>query len=233
MQVFERTADDLPPVPPHDGGDDDGEGGDPGPLPPRVGTATVVALVALGIALLLVGAAGGYALHKDERPAAGSVDVGFLQDMRLHHDNAVRLGLLYLAKGKADRPTKLYAIANEVVGEQQFENGIMVQLLTQWGRPTQNETDEVMAWMSMPVAPDKMPGLVSEDTFGEFQAATGAEADRMFADLLIAHHQGGVHMADEAAQHAGTARVRQLAAAMASAQRGEINELQAFATPSS
>ena len=38
----------------------------------------------------------------------------------------------------------------------------------------------------------------------------GAEADELFAGLMIAHHQGGIHMAKYAADHAGTARVREI-----------------------
>ena len=57
-------------------------------------------------------------------------------------------------------------------------------------------------------------------------AATGPAADQLFVDLMVAHHQGGIHMAEYAAQHARRADVRSLAAGMATAQRGEIVDLQ-------
>jgi uncharacterized protein (DUF305 family) len=43
---------------------------------------------------------------------------------------------------------------------------------------------------------------------------------------MIAHHQGGIHMAEYAAEHAGRADVRHLATNMISGQRGDIYELQ-------
>jgi uncharacterized protein (DUF305 family) len=70
-----------------------------------------------------------------------------------------------------------------------------------------------------------MPGLASREDMKRLQAATGREADVLFATLLRAHHEGGLHLAEEAARRAGTPEVRRLADGMHDAQRDEIGML--------
>lgn len=101
----------------------------------------------------------------------------------------------------------------------------MIQLLRDYGESEVNESDLAMAWMDEPVASDRMPGLATQDNIEALVAAEGADADQIFVQLMTAHHQGGVHMADYAAAHAGTAEVRAMAKAMASSQRAEIIEI--------
>jgi uncharacterized protein (DUF305 family) len=72
---------------------------------------------------------------------------------------------------------------------------------------------------------DRMPGMATPEQLSQLHAATGPAADQLFAELMIAHHEGGIHMAEQAAQHAGRADVRLLAKRMAGNQRGEIIDL--------
>jgi uncharacterized protein (DUF305 family) len=69
-----------------------------------------------------------------------------------------------------------------------------------------------------------MPGMQSDDTIAALRAASGADADRLFLTMMRDHHRGGVHMAEYAAEHAGSTRVRNLASMMARVQSGEIDE---------
>jgi uncharacterized protein (DUF305 family) len=73
---------------------------------------------------------------------------------------------------------------------------------------------------------DRMPGMATEEQLDEFGASRGAAADRMFVDLMTAHHQGGIHMADFAATEADNEEVRAMADSMATSQVEEIAELQ-------
>jgi uncharacterized protein (DUF305 family) len=74
--------------------------------------------------------------------------------------------------------------------------------------------------------------MATTDELDQLQAASGPAADQMFVDLMRAHHLGGIHMAEYAAQHAKRGDVRSLAAGMVTAQRGEIVDLQnALALP--
>jgi uncharacterized protein (DUF305 family) len=81
--------------------------------------------------------------------------------------------------------------------------------------------------MNEPLPTDRMPGLATQAELDQLQAASGKAADRLYAQLMIAHHQGGIHMAQYAAEHAARADVRDLASRMVSGQQGDIVELQA------
>ena len=67
----------------------------------------------------------------------------------------------------------------------------------------------------MPVEARSMPGLATDDDLARLRDAEGTDFDRLFLTLMAAHHEGGVHMADYAADHAADPRVRSLAALMA------------------
>jgi uncharacterized protein (DUF305 family) len=183
-------------------------------------------LLVMGAALVFLGVAAGYALFgRGGLPKMNAVDVGFLEDMHTHHDQAVTMSFIYLDKPAAAQDPVLRSIAKTIVDEQQFENGYMVGLLLDAGQQPANETGQVMAWMNEPLPQDRMPGLASQDQLDQLQKATGKAADRLYAELMIAHHQGGIHMADYAAHHAARADVRDLAARMVSGQKGDIVEL--------
>jgi uncharacterized protein (DUF305 family) len=185
-------------------------------------------LLVLGAALVFLGVAAGYALFGGggSPKKMNAVDVGFLQDMHTHHDQAVTTSFIYLDEPAAGQDPVLRSIAKTILEEQQFENGYMVGLLLDAGQQPANETGQVMAWMNEPLPTDRMPGLATQDELDQLQKATGSAADRLYAELMIAHHEGGIHMADYAAQHAARADVRGLAARMVTGQKGDIVELQ-------
>ena len=70
-----------------------------------------------------------------------------------------------------------------------------------------------------------MPGLATDAQLKALQSASGPAADDLFVQLMTAHHEGGIHMAEVAASKAESADVRQLANAMAANQRTEITEM--------
>jgi uncharacterized protein (DUF305 family) len=190
-------------------------------------------LLVLGAAVLFLGLAAGYALFNgDARPKGSAVDIGFLQDMHAHHDQAVTMSYIYLEKPAAEQRAVLRSIAKTIISDQQYQSGYMAGLLLEMGRSPANETGQAMAWMNEPVPLDRMPGMATTDELDQLQAASGPAADQMFVDLMRAHHLGGIHMAEYAAQHAKRGDVRSLAAGMVTAQRGEIVDLQnALALP--
>ena len=183
-------------------------------------------LLALGAALLFLGLAAGYAFFGGASgSSANAVDVGFLQDMRAHHDQAVSMSFIYLEKPVADQDPVLRSIAKTIIADQQFENGYMVGLLLDMGAEPANESGQAMGWMDAPVPLERMPGMATQQQLDELEAATGPAADQRFVELMSAHHEGGIHMAEQAAQHAGRPDVRLLAERMAANQRGEIIDL--------
>jgi uncharacterized protein (DUF305 family) len=181
-----------------------------------------LAVVFLAIAILC-GGLGWMIGNNRAIPDPNKTDVGFLQDMRTHHEQAVYLGLYYLAD--TGTSPAIRDIAREIVFGQGIEIGRMIQLLRQFGKPEANPSDTAMVWMNEPTPSDRMPGLASDSDIDKLLAASGRDADTLFVDLMVAHHEGGIHMASYAADHANVSEVRAMAASMVTGQQEEINEL--------
>jgi uncharacterized protein (DUF305 family) len=192
-----------------------------------------VNIVLMVVAAALLAAAGGFVFGESRgKGQKNGSDIGFLQDMRIHHEQAVNMGLIYLdvsAPGMgevSDSRGTLRLIAREIIVHQSNESGRMVQLLRQFGAAETNETDQVMGWMGEPTPLAQMPGYATDDQMQTLQQSRGSEADRLFGELMIAHHKGGVHMADHAGVHGTNDEVRAMAASMVKAQQGEIAEME-------
>ncbi|TAJ47975.1 MAG: DUF305 domain-containing protein [Herbiconiux sp.] len=71
-----------------------------------------------------------------------------------------------------------------------------------------------------------MPGMASSDDIARLSTLSGVEAERLFLELMIAHHQGGVEMADAAIARTTNPLVLALANAVVFAQTGEITYMQ-------
>jgi uncharacterized protein (DUF305 family) len=120
----------------------------------------------------------------------------------------------------------LRSIAYEIIMSQGTEIGRMVQLLRDFDEAETNETDQAMTWMGDPTPLEEMPGLATDEQLKQLQQSRGAAADELFARLMIAHHKGGVHMAEHAAMHGESDEVRLMAEAMVKAQTGEIADFE-------
>ena len=184
-----------------------------------------VNIVALLVAVaLLAGMVGWLIADTRSEPATSDVDVGFLHDMRDHHDQAVQMGYMYLALPDTD--PALRTVARSIISGQSIDIGRMIQLLRSMNAPEASETNEAMAWMGMPTPVDQMPGMATEAEIEELAASSGAAADQLFVELMSEHHRGGIHMAEVAAADAANEDVRSMAAAMAASQAEEIGELE-------
>jgi uncharacterized protein (DUF305 family) len=175
-------------------------------------------------ATFVLGAGVAMAANRTSAPGLHSVDVRFLQDMRWHHDQAVDMGLVQFRKHGGN--LTVTQIAREIVQSQQLESGSMVEQLHTLGAAEANEIGTAMEWMGMAPTPvDEMPGMATPDQLTALAQAEGRDADILFLRLMIVHHAGGIHMADYAAEHAKTPRIRDLALAMSKNQASEITEL--------
>jgi uncharacterized protein (DUF305 family) len=170
----------------------------------------------------VVGYAVGYIVAKPRAPGETSVDVGFLRDMIDHHDQAVEMSLYTLA---SDANTITKTVAGDVLLSQRQEIGLMDGMLGNWGRDRGDPDRIAMEWMGerSPVA--QMPGMQPRAEVLRLRTVGAGEIDRLFYTMMKAHHEGGVHMAEYAAEHAETKRARELAAFMANTQRTEIAEM--------
>lgn len=184
--------------------------------------------VPLPIVLVMVLGAltAGYLIASPKYPLDNSADAGFLRDMSVHHDQAVDMSMTLLET--TEDPT-LETLAYDIARTQQAQIGRMRGWLVQWdlnirgGQPPMN-------WMAghdhgyggEGTVPDRMPGLASEAEMDALAEAEGEEADIIFLELMIAHHEGGVDMAEAAVALASEDYVVTLAENMVEAQNNEI-----------
>jgi uncharacterized protein (DUF305 family) len=183
--------------------------------------------IALGLASLILGVGIGYFVgNRNASVSYNAADVGFLQDMRYHHEQAVDMAFFYLTSVDEPLP-RLELYAKEILYSQQLEVGLMIELLRSFGESEANDTGTAMAWMGTPVPLDDMDGLATQDELNDFARAEGVDASIAFATLMLDHHLGGIHMAEYVRDAGRNPSVRVLAESMIRGQTGEVTEISA------
>jgi uncharacterized protein (DUF305 family) len=189
--------------------------------PLALAVVAVAALLAVAVAFSVAASRGGGDNGADPC-GADPVDVGFATDMLDHHQQALQMALV--AQDKATT-TPVRALAVRMITAQQLESGRFLQYLEETGRHQGDPDREVMGWMGTPRPRAQMPGLATPEELLALTNATGAEVDRQFLDLMIRHHDGGVHMAGYMADHGCDQPLRQVAGRMVVMQRREIADM--------
>jgi uncharacterized protein (DUF305 family) len=174
----------------------------------------------------LFAAAAIWALSGDEEPPApmNAVDIGFLQDMLDHHDQALVISNVYL-DGNSDGDAAPYA--REVIMFQERDIGWMEDWLAEDGYSRGEADRTAMVWMDEPTPVAEMRGMQTPERLRELADAEGAAADLLFFEIMTDHHLGGVHMADHAAANGSREEITQFAASVSRNQRIEVIEYEA------
>ena len=185
-------------------------------------------LIGLAAAVLAAGLAGvglWVASLNDPPPAKmNAVDVGFLQDMLVHHEQALLIANIYLD----ERPDSGVApYAREVLLYQEREIEWMNDWLAEEGYVAGEPDRMAMGWMGMAMPMDQMPGMQTQERLDELDAATGEDADRLFFQIMADHHLGGIHMGDFAKANGAREEITDFAANVSRNQSIEIVEYQA------
>jgi uncharacterized protein (DUF305 family) len=162
----------------------------------------------------------------DGIPAA-STDVAFMRRMMLHHEQALAMTALVPARtSRGD--VRLLAERMEV--SQRDETGWMRRWLERRGAdvPLADAPHEQHATSAEHTA---FPGMLTQAELTRLAAATGADFDRFFLELMIRHHQGAVAMVAELLRNPGAARdanVFRFASDVDADQRSEIARMQSM-----
>lgn len=209
--------------------DEDGPSG-------RYDWSRTVIVGAAVLAILLVGATIGMlltqSLGEDEAatPGAGSVEVGFAQDMSVHHLQAVTMA--NWARDHSTDPA-IRQLAFDIGSTQTEQVGRMKGWLMLWDQPEQ-ATGEYMTWMSddgehghggqdtgTAAAGAPMPGMATNEELATMRTLTGPALDVEFLQLMLRHHQGGTAMAQYAHDHSDSPVVRNLTRSILGSQGAE------------
>lgn len=181
------------------------------------------ALVLAAAVAFLAGVIGWQIGGRDDDPF-NQADVGFMQDMVVHHDQAVQMSKMLLYKDGIDRD--LQGFAEEFLADQRFEQGIFNALLTRFGYPVTNPDETAMGWIDgVPVPAQEMAGMATPEQMEALDHAEGVEAEALFIALMSEHHLGGLHMSDYEVRKGQDAQVRNLARNMLKNQRDEVMDL--------
>lgn len=183
-----------------------------------VAMGVVAAIAVIGVLFV---AAARWATADDGVEPFGNADIGFSQDMIDHHQQALLISNTYL-DANPDGGAAPYA--REVILFQEREIARMDAWLAEAGITRGTPGRQAMRWMGMPIAVEQMPGMQTQATINQLGNATGAEADRLFFEIMSEHHVGGAHMADAAAAGARRSEIREFAEKMAYNQRIEVVE---------
>ncbi|CAN5324919.1 DUF305 domain-containing protein [soil metagenome] len=147
------------------------------------------------------------------------VDIGFAQDMKVHHAQAVQMsGVLH----RRTSDLEVQALAFDVMTTQQGQIGIMSGWLDLWGH-TQTTTGPTMAWMGHD---GPMPGMAEADQIASLETLPEGQLEEEFLRLMVRHHLGAVPMAAFATDRATSPDLARLAGGMASGQAAEIELMQ-------
>jgi uncharacterized protein (DUF305 family) len=186
----------------------------------RVGRGGALLLGALLVVLALV---GGLLLGRGSADGVARVtdpvDVGFAQDMKVHHAQAVQMAQV-LHRRTDDR--ELGTLALDILTTQQGQIGIMTGWLGLW-QHAQTSAGPPMRWMGHD---GPMPGMATDEQVAALETLPAAQLEEEFLRLMIRHHEGAVPMAAYAARHAASADVVRLARSMEQGQAAEIDLMQ-------
>jgi uncharacterized protein (DUF305 family) len=214
--------------------------------PPTAGYRTRRIIAAVLVALFVL--AGVFAAGRLTAPRVGtpsnlSAEAGFARDMQTHHNQAVEMSLI-IRDLTGDPDVRL--VAYDIAISQASQSGQLYGYLTEWNLP-QSASEPSMTWMTRPTLAgeehdhagsgdgsathtpgEPMPGLATPEQMAELKSLSGVEAERYFLTLMIAHHKGGLEMAEALLDRSDYRPVVQLATGVVTVQTTEISVMEAM-----
>ena len=142
--------------------------------------------------------------------AANAADVDFAQMMIPHHEQAVEMSDDLLGKHGTD--PRVVALATEIKAAQEPEIAQLTDWLGEWGADLGGMSD-------MDHGTD---GMMSEADMMMLDSTSGADADQVFLELMIVHHEGAIAMAQTHLDEGKNADAQALSTAIVASQSAEI-----------
>ncbi|MEV0339274.1 DUF305 domain-containing protein [Nocardia sp. NPDC050713] len=196
----------------------------------------IAAFASVALLLLALGAALRPLALPEKHTAAAvldAIEIGFAQDMTAHHQQAL---LMTQRLDPAAAPT-VRRVAEQLADTQRVEIGTMLG----WLRLADASplSPRPMAWMADSAASHHhsarpsdapMPGMATTAELDALAAARGRDAEILFLQLMIRHHQGGIAMAQAADRQLTEGPVKEAARAMIQSQGQEVGVMSLLLT---
>ncbi len=141
-----------------------------------------------------------------------TIDVTFAQMMIVHHAQAVEMA--DLAPQRAASPT-VRALAERISTAQKPEIAYLRSWLSARKQSENTSHDH-----------STMPGMQSPADVAALAAARGADFDRRFVAMMVAHHRGAIQMAGDVVRGGSDEQLREMAGEMSIEQGSEIRRLE-------
>lgn len=195
----------------------------------RASVATAIAGAA-ALALALTGCitvnTGGQGGRGDDGMPLGDLpdgvnqaDAMFTMMMIPHHEQAIEMSELVL--GRDDIDPEIVELAEEIIAAQDPEIELMEQWLDDWGVPSMGGA---MGGGHGGGHGDGAPGgMMSDDDLDAIEDAEGDEAERLYLEGMIEHHEGAIDMAQDVLDDGESTDVADLAETIIETQQVEID----------
>lgn len=152
-----------------------------------------------------------------EAAAHSAVDVMFAQMMLPHHQQAIEMSDIILAKEGI--PQEVTQLAEEIKNAQGPEIQQLTEWLDQWGEPAEPEGGHDGHDMA------EMDGMLSDDELQQLSDAEGTDAARLFLEQMIDHHEGAITMAEDEVADGSYPPAVELAQTIIDTQQQEIDTM--------
>jgi len=146
-------------------------------------------------------------------------DVRFMQDMIVHHQQALEMTSLVDGRSQRDSISQL---AGRIALGQEDEIAFMQDWLQERGQALTNPMAHHGADHHM------MAGMITDEEMAQLAEASGAGFDNLFLQFMIRHHQGAVTMVEELLAQPGSAQdsvLFEFASDVSSEQTNEIERM--------
>jgi uncharacterized protein (DUF305 family) len=150
-----------------------------------------------------------------------NADVMWVQMMIPHHQQAVEMAAL--AEGRTEN-AELLALAGQIKAAQDPEIVQMTGWLTEWGVPTM-AADMSHADMGHGDGGD---GMMTAEQMTQLEQSSGADFDRAWLEMMIAHHQGAVESSSAILTDGQSEQVQELAEKIIAGQQAEITQMKSM-----
>ncbi len=140
-------------------------------------------------------------------------EMSFLSQMIQHHRGAIEMAKM--VPRRTQRP-ELNQLAVSIIGAQEQEIGQLTQWLKEWHKADPDTMAGEHAGM-------KMQGP-------KLEAAKDAEFDKMFLEMMIKHHEGGVQMSELVKERSNRPELLKFAEKVIKDQTAEIEQMKGWQT---
>lgn len=166
-------------------------------------------ILILGLALLT-----GFVLlqpneEKSESSDFNRNDVMFMNMMIVHHNQAIEMA--ELSENRTENENIL-ELSNNISEAQVRENKQMTEWMQELGYNPGNH--------------HRMAGMASREEMQQLRDSSGSEYNKLFAELMIEHHEGGIAMAQNFYNSGENTDLREMQGQMIEAQQNEIEKMQ-------